>query len=365
MKIKLLLFVLFLGCNFFHVKAQVIETQVNENVELMAIISRLAGFSEYHMDLAGEYITDMDEYFKEQTIHPIVQYMQKLREEYGISFDAVMSMAINLINNNGTFSLIEDTMGGKWAKVDKTEFLSLLSRFYKDSKFNKFFIDHQNFYEKGLNFYRENVTKHFDVSWYENFYGKEPQETFSIIIGFCNGGGNYEVNRQITGQKREIFAVVGFIADQEKLSMYSKKLLPTLVHEFNHFFINPLLDEIQYPDHVSKLESAAQYLYTSSKWAMSKQAYGNWKSMINESLVRAAVICYMLDENYPQEEIKNELVSQIQRNYRWMPELVCLLRKYEKEQSQYKCLENFYPHIIDFFSDYAQQERDKIEASLK
>ena len=140
MKIKLLLFVLFLGCNFFHVKAQVIETQVNENVELMAIISRLAGFSEYHMDLAGEYITDMDEYFKEQTNHPIVQYMQKLREEYGISFDAVMSMAINLINNNGTFSLIEDTMGGKWAKVDKTEFLSLLSRFYKDSKFNKFFI---------------------------------------------------------------------------------------------------------------------------------------------------------------------------------------------------------------------------------
>lgn len=75
--------------------------------------------------------------------------------------------------------------------------------------------------------------------------------------------------------------------------MFSKEFLPTLVHEFNHFLstINQLLDEIKYPDHVSKFEPAVQYLYTGSKRAMSNHVYGNWEPMINELLVRAAIIC--------------------------------------------------------------------------
>ena len=44
-------------------------------------------------------------------------------------------------------------------------------------------------------------------------------------------------------------------------------------------------------NHVSKLESAVQYLYTSSKRAISNHVYGNWEPMINELLVCAAIIC--------------------------------------------------------------------------
>lgn len=83
--------------------------------------------------------------------------------------------------------------------------------------------------------------------------------------------------------------------------------------------------------------------------------------MINESLVRASVICYMLDKEYKPEEIKNELLDQVQRNFRWMPELVCLLRKYEKKQSKYDNFENFYPNIIDFFKEYAKKENKRFD----
>lgn len=86
------------------VKAQSIIPQVNENVELMSILSRMAGFPEYHMDMAGQYIKDMDSYFKESTDHPAVQYMKGLRNKYGIAYDAVMSMAVHLDNRNGVFS---------------------------------------------------------------------------------------------------------------------------------------------------------------------------------------------------------------------------------------------------------------------
>lgn len=345
-------------------KAQTIEPEVNENVELMSILARMAGYPEYNMDMAGQYIKDMDEYFKSQTKHPAVQYMKELRNKYGISFDAVMSMAIHLNNQNGTFSLIDEevpTLEKRWGKVDKTEFLTQLGNFYKDSRFNDFFNAHKALYEKGLEAYRENVIKYLDTSWYSAFYGKEPQEIFSVIIGFCNGGGNYGVNRHVRGNKKEVFAVVGYYVDKDDKPMYSKEYLPTLVHEFNHSFVNYLLDEKRYPGHVKDMEQVATDIFELSKWAMAKQAYGNWKTMINESLVRAAVICYMLDNDYKPEEVKQELSEQIQRNFRWMPELVSLLRKYEKKQHKYGNFENFYPHIITFFADVAKKENEQFK----
>lgn len=154
---------------------------------------------------------------------------------------------------------------------------------------------------------------------------------------------------------------VGYHVDKDNRPMYSKDYLPTLVHEFNHSFVNYLLDEKLYPNHVKDMEQAATSLFELSKWAMAKQAYGNWKIMINESLVRASVICYMLDNNYKQEEVRQELTNQIQRNFRWMPELVSLLRKYEKKQHKYGNFENFYPHIITFFADVAKKENEQFK----
>lgn len=356
------LLALLIACLF--AKAQSIIPQVNENVELMSILSRMAGFPEYNMDMAGQYIKDMDNYFKDNTEHQAVHYMKELRNKYGISYDAVMSMAVHLDNRNGTLSLIEEdipTLEKRWKNVDKDEFLSYLNNFYKDTKFNEFFRSHKDLYEKGLKSYQDNVINHFNIDWYSDFYGNEPQETFSVIIGFCNGGGNYGVNRQITGKMKEVFAIVGYYVDKKETPMYSKEYLPTLIHEFNHSFINHYLDENKYPIYVKQLEPAATNLFISSHWSMSKQAYGNWKTMINESLVRAAVICYMLDNEYEPEEIRNVLLEQVQRNFRWMPELVSLLRKYEKKQSKYGNFEKFYPNIIKFFKEYSQKENERFD----
>lgn len=360
--IILFFFALFTAC--ICEKAQSITPQVNENLELMSILSRMAGFPEYNMDMAGQYIKDMDNYFKDNTDHPAVQYMKGLRNKYGISFDAVMSMAIHLDNRNGTLSLVEEdipTLEKRWKNVDKNEFLSYLNSFYKDTNFNEFFKAHKDLYNRGLKSYQDNVIKHFDIDWYADFYGNEPQETFSVIIGFCNGGNNYGVNRQLTGKRKEVFAIAGYYVDKEDTPMYNKEYLPTLIHEFNHSFINHYLDETKYPDFVKELEPAATDLFMSSRWSMAKQAYGNWKTVINESLVRAAVICYMLDKEYKPEEIRNELLEQVQRNFRWMPELVSLLRKYEKEQSKYENFENFYPNVIDFFNEYKEKENKRFD----
>lgn len=252
-------------------------------------------------------------------------------------------------------------MDDRWKDVDKDKFLSYLNNFYNDTKFNEFFKAHNDIYEKGIKSFQDNVTSSFNADWYSKFYGNEPQENYTIIIGFCNGGGNYGVTRQLKGRKKDIFAVVGYFVNEEDIPMYNNRFLPTLIHEFNHSFINHYLDENKYPEHVKQLEAAANALYMNSLMSMSQQAYGSWQTMINESLVRAAVICYMLDNDFEKEDIRNVLLEQVQRNFRWMPELVTLLRKYEKKQSKYGNFENFYPNVISFFKEYAQKENERFD----
>src|SRR5262249_17729816 len=70
---------------------------VDERVELMSIIFRLAGNVEYHMDLLPLYSADIDRYFAPYKNHPCVQMAHALAEkDDGVGFDAVMSMAISL-----------------------------------------------------------------------------------------------------------------------------------------------------------------------------------------------------------------------------------------------------------------------------
>ena len=171
-----------------NLQAQTIEVEVNENVELMSILSRMAGFPEYSMDLGGQYITDMDSCFRKHRSHPTVSYMKDLRKKHGISFDAVMDMAIRLQRKNNGFQLIEeekdDLLDKRWEKVDKGEFLSLLEKFYQDTEFHTFFIDHASLYQEGIKAYKEKVMNGLNQDWYAKFYGKEAQEKFASLSDF-------------------------------------------------------------------------------------------------------------------------------------------------------------------------------------
>lgn len=90
MKKYVIFLVLFIAA-FCVVKAQSITPQVNENVELMSILSRMAGFPEYHMDMAGQYIKDMDSYFKESTGHPAVGCFEDYAKKENKRLDVIKS----------------------------------------------------------------------------------------------------------------------------------------------------------------------------------------------------------------------------------------------------------------------------------
>ena len=341
-----------------------IKANYDERIELMSIICHLAGFQEYNMNIGGDYITDIDNYFADVRNHPAVEMMDSLRRVYGISFDSPMAFAVNLEKNGNGFVLINDSVAPekRWKGVDLKKATATISDFYNKSNFANFFELHKPFYEKICSIFDANVISKFNQSWYEQFYGVPPTDSFEVILGFTNGGGNYGPSRQLAGKPRDVYAIIGYALDDNGEPYYSSEpemYLNTLVHEFNHSFVNPLADN---PAFVQKMQLAGDAMLSYSRKVMRKNAYSTWQNLVNESIVRAAVIIYLMDNEFPQDKIRQSVIDEMSVGFYWMPDLVKCLQYYAQHRDKYSSIDLYYDEISDFFNNYANSNSEKIDA---
>lgn len=342
-----------------------IKVEASETVELMSIISRTAGFREYCMDMGGKYTEDTEAWFSAYKDHPSVSYFKDLRVRYNIGYDAVMTVGINLAIDNGKLLMLthKDGLGNRWKNVDTDTLVAKVNQFYTDTHFHDFYQKHKPFYSEVLRIYEANVMQYFHQDWYATFYGTEPTERFRVVIGFTCGGGNYGPSRQLPGQPKEVFAICGYYVNEQNGKAYENGIdyAATLIHEFNHSFVNRLLDN---ETNNVLLVPIGKKLLKQSYHSMTSQAYRNAETVINESIVRAAVILYLQDCGFTEEQIKDEMYEQISRGFYWMPELVTSLRYYSKHRSKYPTLNDYYPQIAKAFNKYLNAERERVEKAI-
>ena len=82
-----------------------ITPKVDQRIEVLSIVARLAGYAEYNDKQAARYVADIHAYFDRFNTDSIMQFARDIRSESGISFDAVMTMAVNLQQRGRKFSL--------------------------------------------------------------------------------------------------------------------------------------------------------------------------------------------------------------------------------------------------------------------
>lgn len=336
---------------------------VEENIELMSIVARLSGYDEYSHATAPAYTTGISLDLGVFGGHPLIAFMKNEARREGVSYDAVMSMAIRLQQEEGRFTLVDEERSGldkRWKKLDKERFLKLLSDFYVQSDFHAFFEAHRPIYDRAVKVFRDSVLVGFHPEWYASFYGTVPEERFRIVLGINNGDGNYGVSRQLRGQPKEVFSIICYRADSLGMPGYNlKNHLPLVIHEFNHSFVNPLLAR-----HRDAAQHAAEYLLDKSRYVMRMQAYSNWTTLVNESLVRAAVIRYLHDTGCPPEEVAAEMTMQLALGFRWMPELVEAMGEYSLRRDEFPALGDYYPELIRAFERYVSDEKRRVAAAL-
>ena len=183
---------------------------VDERVELLSIVFRLAGNSEYNMNTLPLYSKEIDSYFASFKDHPAIRMARRLAEKNGIGFDAVMAMSVSLSQPPELKPLVAFTSAipeERWGNAAE-KFLPLLCAFYHDSKFADFFAQHQAMYRTAEERFTT-ILHSVDFSWYPQFYGKAPDLKYHVILGLNNGGGNYGPHLVYSDDSMELFSIIG------------------------------------------------------------------------------------------------------------------------------------------------------------
>ena len=330
-----------------------VTVSVDPRVELISIIFRLAGNSEYNRGQFISYIAAVEKQFGPYREHPVVKLATSLRKKYSVCYDAPMSLAVHLQDANSLrlrtpLEPRPDGLDGRWRPDDVRDFLEKARQFAQESKFDGFFKTQQPMYERAKGQLRQLLDEEANLEWFDDFFSARPGAEFHIALGMVNGPGSYgpHIKLQDNEEYHCILGVwkFGFLGLGEP--KFDKTMLPTVIHEFCHSYANPIVDA-----HASQLEEPGKKIFEKVRDKMKRMAYGNWQTMMRESLVRACVVRYMAATVGPdagQKQVRNE----INRGFLWTKELSDLLIQYEQNRDRYKTLDTFFPKVVDFFDNY-------------
>jgi hypothetical protein len=136
--------------------------------------------------------------------------------------------------------------------------------------------------------------------------------------------------------------------DSDGLPVFDDRVTDTIVHEFCHPFANPLIDE-----NLSQLEAAGRKLHSLNREVMAAQAYGEPRTVLYESLVRASVV-QVLSLGEGEKRAAAQLRFELSRGFWWLPSLVKSLERYSKNREKYPTLAKFMPELAAEFNRIAQ-----------
>lgn len=343
------------------------NAKVDPRVELLSIAFRLADAEEFKSTYFESYVEDINTYFAGYKNHELINFIKKIRNKQGIGYDAVANMAVHLSypELKPIIPFTKNIPERRWgADLKNTErFVALLQKFHKESGFQKFYDEHKNLYKIAEDRFNKNVLTEIDLNWYAQFYGKVPNEKFTILLGM-GFTGNFGVKLQIPNQKETVYSILGsWDFDKDGLPVYTTEngYTETVVHEFNHSFVNYLQDRME-----KTLAPYGGKIYSIVKNELREQAYASWLTALNEGLVRAAVVEYFTTSQKANSQQKNEQLfyETYNRKFYWIPDLVAALELYQKNRGKYPTLESFMPEIVAVYKSVSQNPIEKYQRNM-
>jgi len=331
-----------------------LKVTIDPRVELMGVIFHLAGNPEYNRCKSKPYMKNLNEHFAGHREHQAVKMATKLRKTRGVSYDAVMCMAVHIEDVNSCREIVPfesrpETLDGRWRIDDAREFLGCCRDFVKETDFNAFLVKNKSQYDIATTRLQQLIDTQANLAWFDEFFGPRDDVDFNLVISILNGPGNYGC-RVTLGGRTKIYSVLGaWRVDWLGFGnpTFSPGVLSTVVHEFSHSYCNPLVEK-----YMKDFESFGEKYFPRVEKQMKGQAYGSWQTMMRESLVRACGVRYAM-ANGGKEQAEQAANYNIGRGFHWTRELSELLGRYEKQRDKYQALDAFMPEIVEFFQNYA------------
>lgn len=317
-----------------------LKSHVDERFELASIAFRLAEIPEYSQCLIKEYADDIDHYFTPFREDELIGCIRHLRNEFSIGYNAVSSAAAVLEVSNGKVSLRNgfdpadiSKLDPRWRKEEFLKFVDLLDKFYRESKFQDFFDDHEKLYvlaEESL----DSQIADFRTEWFASFFGKPFDPKLEINICLCNGPNNYAYDEGV---------VIGTLAGSDNSPAFMGDVLYFVLHELAHHYTNPVFFA-----HWPEMEEAAERIYSSVQEEMRLAGYGNARSVFCEWMNNLFCIMYYREylSKYGYERAWCRM--NMERGFIWMRRSTSFMDSFYADRKSYCDITGFIPQIVNF-----------------
>ncbi len=191
------------------------------------------------------------------------------------------------------------------------KFKKELISFNQDSLFQAYLIDVKELNEIVIKQVKQSKSIQHLPAYLEKYYGSE-LSSYNLILSPLVHSGGFN-SKFIAGGKIEVYAIIGPNGEIEHIPYFEKGYLEMdmILHEFGHSFVNPLTEKFQ-----KEIETINEKYYNESLKKDGKaQAYGEWKYLFNELVVRAITI--RIANKYFGTEKAKELLSNIKLDHRF------------------------------------------------
>ncbi|GHN00955.1 DUF4932 domain-containing protein [Cytophagales bacterium WSM2-2] len=324
------------------------EPVVDQRVETVSIIFRLAEGTGYTMKQLNRYVEDIEKHFGPYKNHAAVQFARKLVRTRGMGYNGPMDLAVHLSappEFKPVVTFTKQIPEERWGKSNADKFIVLLRDFYRDAKCEEFFSAHREYYERAQKNFKASMGT-VDVSWFEKFYGEKPKGIFNLIIGLGNGGANYGSKVVFPDGREDLYPIISnALPDSLGFATFKPEhIQSTIIHEYNHSFVNYLVYA-----RASEFTPEVKSVFSAVSKPMKNMAYSRWEIMVNESLVREGEIQYAKMHGASDKGIINRIRDEQGRGWVWMDKLHDLLEKYNANRQTYPTFKSFIPEVIKFY----------------
>ncbi len=351
-------------CLIMGLHASAIEVTVDENVEFVSAMCRLAGFEEYVYNLNKKYVAAIDSMMAPFKSHKAVARLNELRGAQGLSYDAVATFATHTAIHDGHFTLRPGADVAKyesrWRSGQDAEMARLMDDVYRQSGFHDFYVSQQPFYGKVVANAKAMISN-VDLKWLEDFFGGPIRG--HIAVSLLNYG-NYGTTLHCAGQPEESVVIIGCSNLDEAGVPVFHNLESLIVHEFSHPTCNPIIDQ-----YLQQFNGNAQLTAELMKEELQARAYAGGGTVLRESMVRGVETQYALAHATTADDslaVEASISDQVASGFLFFRELTNALSSYRQNRSQYATLAQFAPMIVeavnnaDVKQDYLDLKRNQI-----
>ncbi|HET9134773.1 MAG TPA: DUF4932 domain-containing protein [Gemmatimonadales bacterium] len=330
-------------------RAQSLTVGVDPRVELMAIVFRLAGATEFvNNDLVG-YAAAVDAHFAPFAGHEVVQVARELRRTHGIGFDKVMGMAAHLtlgehVTLRGALEGPTRTLDARWPTAGAQRFVAALDRFVTEARFREFLAAQRGYHDSASARLSALVARRVAPDWFDRFFGVRGSERFILVPGLLNGGGSFGPRVSPGDGPDELWAILGtWASDSSGIPLFPDGHAFTIAHEFAHSYVNPMVAK-----HLALFEPFAAGC-PQLEAAMRAQSYVCWKTIVDESIVRATSLAWARAHGTPHEARMRQGEEE-GRAFVWTGELADSLEAWHRARGPEVSWERDIPRLAAWFA---------------